>query len=134
MVWTVLSTALIYIGTLNTILARFAGTCTQGDADRLIGVVWSIPFFFFANFILLKTKYPGWTMVAWLPALAILLWQAIFSVNLAFDIAMYQFSACEVLEGVEYPMSGSELVYSIIWPFVTFGTLLMVAATYISRR
>ncbi|MEO1249750.1 MAG: hypothetical protein AAFW76_07915, partial [Pseudomonadota bacterium] len=39
--WSLLSIGAFYLGALNTVLARVAGTCTQGDADRLLGVIFS---------------------------------------------------------------------------------------------
>lgn len=35
MISAIISVLALYLGLLNSFLARFAGTCTQGDADRL---------------------------------------------------------------------------------------------------
>lgn len=134
MIWAIVSVLTFYLGALNTLLARVAGTCTQGEADRLWGVMISIPFYIVAVLGLFKTKYLKTTTIACSPVFLFALWQAAFAFRLALDILLYDASACEVLEGIPYPKSGDEIVFAILWPLVTFGTLIALMLVYILRR
>ncbi len=134
MIWAIVSVLTFYLGALNTLLARVAGTCTQGEADRLWGMVISIPFYTVAVLGLFKTKYLKTTTIACGPVFLFALWQAAFAVRLALDILLYDASACEVLEGMPYSKSGDEIVFAVLWPLVTFGTLIALMLVYILRR
>jgi len=134
MIWAITSVLAFYLGALNTLLARVAGTCTQGEADRLWGVVISIPFYLVAVLGLFQTKYLRAATIACSPVFLFTLWQAAFAVRLLFDILVYDASACEVLEGMPYPNSGAEIAFAVLWPLVGFGTLVALTLVYILRR
>lgn len=134
MIWAKISAFALYVGVLNTILARFAGTCTQGDADRLWGILISVHFFFLAVFCLSRTKHLGVTMIASLPALLLMLWQSVFAAELLLGVFVHHSSACEVLEGVPYEYSGSEVPLAILWAVVIFGSFAATATAYFVRR
>lgn len=134
MTWATISALAFYVGVLNTILARFAGTCTQGDADRLWGILISVPFFLIALFCMSRTKHLGVTMIASLPALLLMLWQGVFAAELSLGVFVYNSSACEVLESVPYGYSGSEVPLAVLWPVVIFGSFAATATVYLVRR
>jgi hypothetical protein len=124
--WQPLSVAFFYLGAGNTILARFAGTCTQGDADRLYGVVLSITLYGIALLGLWLSSNTRTIVLVSLPVLPIIIWQLWFSFRLSFEILAQGRSACSVLEGAAppYPNSGSELFFAMSWPLMSLGVLL----------
>ncbi len=134
MIWAIISALAFYLGLLNTILARVVGTCTQGDADRLWGVLISIPLFLLAVIALSQTRYPRGTAIVCVPAFLLMLWQAAFAAKLSFEILVHNSSACEVLEGMPYENSGDEIAFAVLWPLVGFGTLVAMALVYFLRR
>ena len=124
--WQPLSIVFFYLGAGNTILARVAGTCTQGDADRLYGVVLSIALYGIALLGLWLSRSARPIVLFSLPVLPILIWQLWFSFRLSFEILAQGRSACSVLEGAvpPYPDSGSELFFAMSWPLMSLGALL----------
>jgi hypothetical protein len=134
MIWATISAFALYVGVLNTFLARFAGTCTQGDADRLWGILISVPFLLLAVFCLSRTKHVGGTMIASLPALLLMLWQGVFAAELLLGVFVDNSSACEILEDMPYEYSGSEVPLAILWAVVIFGSFAATATVYFVRR
>ena len=124
-----LCVVLFYLAAGNTILARVAGTCTQGDADRLFGVVVSIGLYAIALLGLMKTSHlRSWGKML-LPLTPVVIWQTWFSIRLSYEITLLEHSACTVLHGAipPYPMSGSESFFAISWPTMSLGVLLGIA-------
>lgn len=134
MILAIASVLAFYLGLLNTFLARFAGTCTQGDADRLWGILISVPFFLLAVFCLARTKHPGGAMIVCLPGLILLLWQGAFAVELSIGVLVHDFSACQVLQHMPQEYSGHEVTFAVLWPAVILGTLGAIAIVYFVRR
>lgn len=134
MISAIITVLALYLGLLNSFLARFAGTCTQGDADRLYGIVVSVPFFVLALLCLSRTNHPKGTMIVCLPALPLMLWQAWFAVEISFGVLAHKLSACQVIEGVPYEYSGGEIKFAILWPVVILGTLAAATNVYFIRR
>lgn len=131
--WSLLSIGAFYLGALNTVLARVAGTCTQGDADRLLGVMVSAVLYLFA---LGAMKMSGSERrIIWfiLPVIPVLLWQAVFALRLSYEVLWLDASACTVLEGVPYPMSGHEPFVAVAWPAMAIIVLIGFAAVWVSR-
>lgn len=124
----------LYVGLLNTLLARHAGTCTQGDADRLFGIVLSAPFFLLTVLCLARTKHLGGAMIVCLPGLMLMLWQGAFAAELSFGILVHGFSACQILQDMPQAYSGHELTFAILWPTVMFCALGAIAIVYFIRR
>lgn len=133
-----ISVGLFYLAAGNTILARVAGTCTQGDADRLFGVVVSITLYGLALLGLWLSAQARALTLFLLPLVPVVIWQAWFSARLAFEVFALERSACSVLEGAVpgYPMSGSEAFFAITWPMMSFGLLVGLSALLLrlSRR
>ncbi|MEM9755874.1 MAG: hypothetical protein AAF914_07775 [Pseudomonadota bacterium] len=125
-----LSVGLFYLGAMNTVLARVAGTCTQRDADRLFGVVISITLYGLALLGLWLSARARAFYLFLVPLVPIVIWQAWFSARLTFEISTLKRSACSVLEGAVpgYPMSGSEAFFAITWPMMSFGVLVGLSA------
>lgn len=125
-----ISVGLFYLAAGNTILARVAGTCTQGDADRLFGVVVSIALYGFALLGLWLSAQARAVVSFLLPLVPIVIWQAWFSARLSFEVFVLERSACSVLQGAipEYPMSGSEAFFAITWPMMSFGLIVGLSA------
>lgn len=130
-----LSLIAFYAGAGNTALARFAGTCTQGDADRLHGVVISAVLFLIALVAMRASQRERMILVLIIPLLPVFVWQAWFSSRLSFEILAWGHSACDVLQRSppSYPMSGSELFFAVAWPLMSFGLLLGLAVLWIRR-
>lgn len=122
--WAVISVLALYLGALNSVLARFVGTCTQGDADRLFGIVLSAPLFSLFLFGLWRARFFRSTGILCLPAFLVLVWQAEFAVRLSYGILVQKLSACAVLEGTAYEYSGSETAFAALWPLVVLGTII----------
>lgn len=120
-----LSVVFFYLAAVNTVLARVVGTCTQGDADRLFGIVLSIVLYGIALLGLWLSRNPRVILLFSLPILPVIAWQTWFSSRLSFEILALDRSACSVLEGPvpPYPSSGSELFFAITWPLMSFGLL-----------
>jgi hypothetical protein len=130
----VIAIVAFYLGLLNTILARFAGTCTQGDADRLWGVAISIPLFLVAVIALSRTSYVRATVSVCIPAFLLMLWQAVFAAELSFKVLVLNSSACEVLDGLPQIHDGDEFAFAFLWPIAIFGTLMAMVSVYFLRR
>jgi hypothetical protein len=119
-----------YLAAGNTVLARVAGTCTQGDADRLFGVVVSAALYCIALLGLWMSRQPRIVFLFSAPLLPIAVWQVWFSLRLSYEILALGRSACSILEGTisGYPNSGSELFFALTWPLMSLGLLLGVFA------
>ncbi len=129
----VVSVLSFYTGAGVTWLSRVAGTCTQGDADRLFGVALSIAIYSVA-LITMPVSGRVRTISLFISPLApVFLWQVWFSSRLAFEIVVLDRSACSVLEGAipGYPMSGNEANFALLWPLMSFGVLLALLAILI---
>ncbi len=128
--WQPLSIAFFYLAAGNTVIARVAGTCTQGDADRLFGVVLSLALYGIALLGLWLSSRTRSIVLFCLPISPIILWQVWFSSRLSFEILVRGHSACTVLEGPlpVYPGSGSELFFALSWPLMSFAVLLGILA------
>ena len=133
MIWASVSVVALYMGLLNSLLARYAGTCTQGNASHLLGIVFSIPFFLLAMIGLFRTRYLRATIICSLPALAALAWQCVFAARLLIGTLVYGFSACEVLQDTNYEFDGLEATYATLWSAVMFTTFASVT-TILARR
>ena len=116
-------------------IARVAGTCTQGDADRLYGVVLSLALYGIALLGLWLTLRARSIVLFCLPIFPIIFWQVWFSSRLSFEILVRGHSACTVLEGPlpTYPNSGSELFFAVSWPLMSFSVLLGLLAVLRSK-
>ena len=123
--WLFLSIPTFYLAALNTLLSRFAGTCTQGDADRLLGVFTSAFLYVIAITAMKMSKQERWVVIFTLPIAPVLIWQVLFSLKLSYGILVTGHSVCDVLEG--YPflfrLSGREFFYALAWPLMSFATL-----------
>lgn len=130
-----LSVVTFYAGAANSLLSRFAGTCTQGDAERLFGIVISAVLYVLALATMRASTKERTVVILIVPILPILVWQAWFSIQLSFGILALGRSACDVLEGppAGFPMSGSEVFYSVAWPLTSCGVLLGLVALWFGR-
>jgi len=130
--WAVTSIILLYAAAANTFLARFAGTCTQGDAERLFGIFPSGILFLIALICMIKGNVNRVFIFAIFPFIPFLVWLIWFSAQLSFGIFVLGYSACEVLEGSPppYPMSGSETLFAVSWPAIYLGVLLGLLALW----
>lgn len=117
-------------------LARVAGSCTQGDADRLFGVVLSIALYGIALLGVWLSPRARTIVLLSLPVLPVIVWQLGFSLRLSFEIVAQGHSACSVLEGAVpgYPSSGSELFFALAWPLMSLGVLLGIFIVLRAKR
>jgi len=124
-IWYLLTITFFYLAAGNTVLARIAGTCSQGDADRLFGVVLSGALYGVALLGLWVSGRARTIALFLLPITPVLAWQTWFSIRLAFEVFAWGRSACSVLESDPgYPASGSEVFFALAWPVMSFGVLL----------
>lgn len=111
----VVSIAAFYLGSVNSIFARFAGTCTQGDADRLAGAGLSAVLYGVAlialYFAVEKRPVVLGTILLW----PVWIWQAVFTLNLNVALIKDGQTACTFLEGIPYPESGHEMLFAALW-------------------
>jgi uncharacterized membrane protein len=124
--WQPLSITFFYLAAGNTVLARVAGTCTQGEAERLHGVVLSFALYGIAILGLWLAPRGRPIVLFSLPVFPIVFWQVWFSSRLSFEILALGRSACTVLKGPlpAYPDSGSELFFALSWPLMSLSVLL----------
>lgn len=115
------SVILFYLGAFNTLLARSAGTCTMGDAERLLGIVPTALLFAAALYAMSVSLRRHLVLIAIGPVLALMAWQTVFATQLAHALLWQGAPACQVLEGIPYPRDGKELFYGIAWPIVSIG-------------
>ncbi len=134
MVWSGICILTFYLGALNTILARVAGTCTQGDASRLWGVIFSTLFYLLASYALFRTRLFRTSVIACLPVLPKNDWQAWFSIRLLIEVLVFQSAARSVLEGMPFPEDGNETAFATLWPTMSLGVLFVMVLVYLARR
>lgn len=128
--------AFLYLGAINAILARVAGTCTQGDATRLYGIITTGLLCGLGLLALRMSLKAGVVDLMLSPFLVFALWQAGFSVRLSFEILALGRSAFSVLQGATppYPMSGSEAFFAISWPLISFTILFSLCSILFARH
>jgi hypothetical protein len=113
---TVIGFGLLYLASFNTVLALVAGTCTQGDAGRLFGGVYSTVLILIALALLLRARPPRLAFLAVLPVLPVLAWQSKFAARMFAGHFIHGVSACDVLEDTTgYSMDGNEAFYALLW-------------------
>lgn len=113
-----------YLGGANSIFARFAGTCTQGDADRLAGAGLSAVLYGLAFVALHFVTKKRPVVLATIPLWPIWIWQTVFTFDLSVSLVKNGHTACTFLEGIPSPESGHELLFSALWILVT-GVLVI---------
>lgn len=121
-----------YVAALSTVLAAVAGTCTQGDAGRLYGVVFSILLYFIALITMRFSITMQRELLFILPALPVVIWQTIFSARLSFDLLWNEAPACTFLmgPGPAYPPSGGEMFFAVAWPAMALMVILGLAMVW----
>lgn len=131
--WQFLSIGAFYLGAFNTVFARIAGTCTQGDADRLLGVIISAALYLFALATMKMSQSERKIAFFIIPVIPILIWQAVFAFRLSYEVLWLGVSACTVLNGTPYPMSGNEVFVAVAWPTMAVMVLIGFGAVWLSR-
>lgn len=138
--WSTVSVLAFYLAGLNALMARYAGSCTQGDADRLWGVVFSIAFYALALFALSRARARRAVLLLCAPLSVILVWQLVFAIRLTLG-ALSGAAACDVLEGLAafppsgeeaFPLSGNEMEFAALW--LIMATLTPLGALVAARR
>jgi hypothetical protein len=128
---------LLYIGTLNTLLSYGAGTCTQGNASHLAGVIFSVIPYLIGSFCWTKSTYGRGVLVICLPVIGVVLWQAVFAVCFAIEIFWRGASACDVLQSATtHPPDGNERTLTVLWlvsAAINFTTFLLAISKTINR-
>lgn len=129
-----LSVSAFYLGGANAILARFAGTCTQGDADRLFGAVLSIILYCIALIALHFAKNRRVIFLCTLPLWPIWIWLTIFTLQLSSALLVSGQTACSFLEGIPYPESGNEVLFATLWILMTLSSIIGGLCVWRSRK
>ena len=107
---------LLYLAHLNSVLAYVAGTCNQGDAGRLWGVVLSLILALSGLVLLIRARPSRMAYLAALPLAPVMIWQGVFAARLFSNYFAYGMSACATLDGAAgYGMDGSEWAYAFLW-------------------
>lgn len=128
------SVGLFYLGAFNVLLARFAGTCTHGDAGRLLGIWLTALLFAGALWALAASPRRPLILMMISPVLLALVWQTVFSAHLVHALLWQGVSACEALEGISYPPDGRETLYGIAWPVITGATWIGLFTLWPRRK
>jgi signal transduction histidine kinase len=123
--------ALFYLAAGNSVLALTVGTCTQGDAGRLWGGLLSLLLYAIGAPFLRHTSKPGLALALLIPIAPVLIWQAMFAVNLTVGFWFLGRSACDALDGMTgQSADGSEPIFTAIWLAVAATSLAGVAALF----
>lgn len=122
------------LGGLLVLLARGAGTCTQGDAGQLVLAILAIPFHLVALGCLAASSGRLQRMVGFVLLLPVYLWQAWFGATFGLRVLIWGQSACEALLGYEYWMDGGELIYANALLFIGLGLPLAAALMLRGRQ
>ncbi|MEP4958659.1 MAG: hypothetical protein ABJQ70_14870 [Roseobacter sp.] len=118
-----------YLGGFNAVIARVAGTCTQGDADHLFGAALSAVLYCIALLALRFTPHKRIIFLSTLPLWPLWLWQTVFTLQLNSALLFQEQAACSFLQNAPFPKSGDEVLYSFVWSvmtlILTLGTIYM---------
>jgi len=111
---------LYYLAAGNLALSLTAGTCTQGDADRLWGGLLSLLLFAAALVFILRATHPIPAAMALLPLLPLLGWATLFTVRFLAGYWWWNATACDVLEGTHgHFADGREHIFALLWAVLT---------------
>ena len=111
---------LYYLAAGNLALSLTAGTCTQGDADRLWGGLLSLLLFAAALVFILRATHPIPAAMALLPLLPLLGWATLFTVRFLAGYWWWNATACDVLEGTHgHFADGREHILTLLWAVLT---------------
>lgn len=128
------SCILFYLAAVNAVLARVAGTCTMGDADRLWGAALSLLVYLLAASVFGLARHPRAVLLACAPVLGVMAWQLVFALRFSFGTLVAGKSACEMLEGRPFVASGSEASYTLIWLMMAATAPLATGVGFIAAR
>lgn len=131
MVWTFLTIIAIYLGAVNILLAEYAGTCTQGDAGHMFGIILSTILFLSGCVFLFKTRNILLSSVLCVPVFVLILWKAAFAFYFTYAVLILQQTACEVLTGIGYDASGNELELAVFWMVFGLSVPMAIIFTYV---
>jgi hypothetical protein len=125
---------LIYLSGFNVLLARYAGTCTMGDSDRLFGGVYSLLFYLAGFALLYRARPSNIASLAILPLLPLFAWQTWFSIDLFHKIVFFGASACDVLEGEtgRADWQSDRFFFAFLW--LAMSTVALAGAAITFRR
>jgi hypothetical protein len=111
---------LYYLAGGNLWLALHAGTCTQGDASRLWGGLYSLLLFAVALIFVWRATHPILVGIALLPLLPLLGWATLFTVRFLVGYWWWNATACDVLQGPDgYYADGREPYFTLLWAVLT---------------
>jgi hypothetical protein len=130
LVWTFLTVIAFYLGAMNTLLAEYAGTCTQGDADHMSGIILSTILFLSGCVFLFKARNILLTSVLCAPVFVLILWNIAFAFYFTYAVLILQQTACEVLNGYGFPPSGNEFELAVLWMIFGLSVPIAIIASY----
>ena len=120
--------ALLYVGAVNVWFARYAETCTMGNADGLWGGAVTLVAYLLGLSLLWIGRPPRMTYLLLLPVLGSIWMQTSFTVAFAFGVWISAKSACEVLQGVPSDFDGRESIFAVLWILLSLSALVGVVA------
>jgi len=122
---------LFYLGAFNGVFAENGGTCTQGGADHLLGIVISIVLYVPAFALLAKGRSSRDTFVVMALGLLAIAWQIWFAIRLAAGVFLWKLSACAVIEGdAGWEFDGREVLFAILWLAMSLEVIVGTALVF----
>ena len=128
---------LLYIGWLFTWFGTFAGSCTGADPKSLAaGMFYSAVFYASGIFCLLWSKLSTEGFLCALPLVLLLLWQGIWSFDLAIVVFVEGHSACTFMMGSYFgeARGGTEYLYIVYYVLVSLISLMAIGLSHYRHR
>lgn len=123
----------MYLAAVNTVLARVAGTCTQGDDGHLFGVILSGILYLAAGAALIAARQPRMVLVISFPTIAIMVWQLVVAIRISIGASRGE-SACYVLNGVADSRGSNLYTVAALWLTVSLVAPMVVGLAYRCNR
>ena len=128
---------LIYLAVLNAALALVGGTCSQGDASRLLGGVLSLVLYLFGFAAVLSAPPSRWSWGLLVLVLPIVGYESWMSVRLLVEGDRAGGAACSVIQEPGNLPDGRETVLGGLWMGMTllaWGGVFAVGYRTLRRR
>jgi hypothetical protein len=128
---------LLYVGWLLTWFGTFAGTCTGGDPKSLgAGMIYSLVFYAGGILCLHRSNLGTEGALCAFPLVVLLLWQAVWSLELFIVVFIVGHSACSFMTGNHFgeAKGGWEYAYVCYYVLVSFASLMAIGQSHCRYR
>jgi hypothetical protein len=69
-----------------------------------------------------------------LPVIPVLIWQIVFTFQLSIALIVSRQTACTFLEGIQYPESGNEVAFAILWLVAALTLIVGGLSFWLSQK